>query len=212
MGRLGLCALSFAAAVAITAAQSQPPAADLARQLQARYDTVKTFTADLTVSQQSGGVPQAKVAHGTVKVMKPGRINFATAAPDESQIVSNGSELISWTGTKQADRTHLSSDDRSTIMMLLAGRADLNRDFTPSLGPQTSETEWSLTLTPKSVQNDFASLTLLVDRRTLALDGYATADNTGGHVTVRFTNLKENVPLKDGDFTFNHSGVKIVDR
>jgi outer membrane lipoprotein-sorting protein len=95
--------------------------------------------------------------------------------------------------------------------MFLAGRGNLNRDFTPSLAAAQPDGEWRLALAPKTPQ-DYVSLTLLVDRRTLALNGYEIVDTTGARSTMRFINLKENVPLPDSDFVFKRSGVKVVDR
>src|SRR5579871_686296 len=97
MGRF-VASLVLGAGVVLLSAQAQPSAADLAKQLQAHYDTIKSFTADLTRTSRPAGVPQTTTDHGTVKVMKPGRINFATAPPDESQTVSDGAQIINWLG------------------------------------------------------------------------------------------------------------------
>jgi outer membrane lipoprotein carrier protein len=194
------------------AGQATPSAADLADRLQARYDTVKSFTADYTLSQQSAGVPQTETLRGTVRVRKPGCLNFSTTSPTPRQVVSDGVQIINWDGGRQADRARVSSTDTSTALMFLAGRGNLNRDFTPSLPAGQPDGEWRLALAPKTPQSDFVTLTLFVDRRTLALNGYETVDSTGGRSTMRFTNLKENVPLPDSDFVFKRSGVKVVDR
>lgn len=199
-------------AVGGAAPQAPPAAPELARQLQARYDTVKTFTAQYTLSQQSGAVPQTETYRGTVRVKKPGCLNFSTTSPAERQVVSDGVQLIRWDGGKQADRVHVSPTDTSTALMFLAGRGNLNRDFTPSLPDTQPGGEWRLALAPKTPQQDFASLILFVDRRTLALNGYETVEASGFRSTMRFTNLKENVPLADSDFIFKRSGVKVVDR
>jgi outer membrane lipoprotein carrier protein len=205
---LSLVALGVSGA----AAQAPPPAVDLAARLQARYDTVKSFTADYTLTQQSGAVPQAETYRGTVRVRKPGCLNFSTTSPALRQVVSDGAQIIRWDGGRQADRAQVLPGDTSTALMFLSGRGNLNRDFTPSLPASQPDAEWRLALAPKTPQSDFVSLTLFVDRRTLALNGYETVDTAGGRSTMRFTNLKENVPLPDSDFVFKRSGVKVVDR
>jgi outer membrane lipoprotein carrier protein len=194
------------------AGQAPSPAVDLAARLQARYDTVKSFTADYTLTQQSAAVPQAEIYRGTVRVRKPGCLNFSTTSPALRQVVSDGTQIIRWDGGRQADRAQVSPGDTSTALMFLSGRGNLNRDFTPSLPAGQPDGEWRLALSPKTPQADFVSLTLLVDRRTLALNGYETVESSGGRSTMRFTNLKENVPLPDSDFVFKRSGVKVVDR
>jgi len=194
------------------AGQTAPSAVDLAGRLQARYDTVKSFTADYTLSQQSAAVPQAETYRGTARVRKPGCLNFSTTSPSPSQVVSDGAQIVRWDGGRQADRARVAPGDTSTALMFLSGRGNLNRDFTPSLPAGQPDGEWRLALAPKTPQADYVSLTLLVDRRTLALNGYETVDTAGGRSTVRFTNLKENVALPDSDFVFKRSGVKVVDR
>jgi outer membrane lipoprotein carrier protein len=202
-----------AAVLAVAAArQSLPSAQDLAQQMQARYDTVKTFTAQYTLTQQSAAVPQAETYRGTVRVKKPGCLNFSTTSPVERQVVSDGVQLIRWDGGKQADRVAVLPSDTSTALMFLAGRGNLTRDFTPSLPASQMDGEWRLALAPKTPQPDYVSLALFVDRRSLALDGYETVDSTGVRSTLRFTGLKENVPLPDSDFVFKRGGVKVVDR
>jgi len=194
------------------AGQSAPTAADLAERLQARYDSVKSFTADYTLTQQSAAVPQVETFRGTVRVRKPGCLNFSTTSPSLRQVVSDGVQIVRWDGGRQADRARVASGDTSTALMFLAGRGNLNRDFKPSLPPDQPDGEWRLLLIPKTPQADFVSLTLFVDRRTLALNGYEIADASGGRSTMRFANLKENVALPDSDFVFKRSGVKVVDR
>jgi outer membrane lipoprotein carrier protein len=205
--------LSFVAlGVSGVAGQAPPSAADLAGRLQARYDTVKSFTADYTLSQQSAAVPQAETFRGTVRVRKPGCLNFSTTSPALRQVVSDGVQIINWDGGRQADRAPVSPTDTSTALMFLGGRGNLTRDFTPSLPAGQPDGEWRLALAPKTRQTEFVSLTLLVDRRTLALNGYEIVDSTGARSIMRFTNLKENVTLSDRDFVFKRSGVKVVDR
>jgi outer membrane lipoprotein carrier protein len=205
---LSLVALGVSGA----AGQAPPSPVDLAERLQARYDTVKSFTADYTLLQQSAAVPQTETLRGTVRVRKPGCLNFSTTSPTSRQVVSDGVQIVRWDGGRQADRARVAPGDTSTALMFLSGRGNLTRDFTPSLPAGQPDGEWRLALSPKTPQADFVSLTLLVDRRTLALNGYETVESSGGRSIMRFTNLKENVPLPDSDFVFKRSGVKVVDR
>jgi outer membrane lipoprotein-sorting protein len=60
---------------------------------------------------------------------------------------------------------------------------------------------------PRTPQPDFKTLTLIVNRATMALEGLVTTDDTGGVTTYGFTNLKENAGLADGEFVFNTSKI-----
>ena len=61
--------------------------------------------------------------------------------------------------------------------------------------------EYHLGLVPKSTQADFETLTLFLDRPTLAVLGFVTTDDQGTN-TIRFSNLKENTGLADSAFAF----------
>jgi outer membrane lipoprotein carrier protein len=202
------------ALVALAGVQPQTPSApELTASLQARYDNVKSFAADFTQTYRVTAVPQQDVNHGTVKIRKPGRMIWIVTSPTRQQLVSDGTFLTSWTGGVQADRTKLPTDSPSTGLMLLSGRGNLVRDFTPALPAPQPASEWQLVLTPKTPQTDFATLTLFVDRQTLRLNGYEQVGRDGARSTVRFTNLKENIDLPDSLFVFKPpSGVVVIDR
>ena len=60
----------------------------------------------------------------------------------------------------------------------------------------------TLKLVPKSRQQDYDWLMLVVDPVTLGIRGLVTVDAQGGKSSFSFTNLKENLNLSDKDFTF----------
>ena len=92
-------------------------------------------------------------------------------------------------------------NESSTALMFLAGHGNLARDFTPGIVNGAPATEWHLGLVPKSKQTDFDTLTLILNRTTLALLGFVTTDDQGTN-TIRFSNLKENTGLADSAFAY----------
>jgi outer membrane lipoprotein carrier protein len=212
--RLIFASLTLAgSAVAAMAAQGPPPAGDLARRLQAHYSTVRDFKADFTSTARGGVLPQTTYEKGTVLVKKPGRMRWTFTGAEKKDIVADGTTIFTWL---HADRQVFvnpipKGDDASTALLFLMGRGDLNRDFTPSLAPTQPEGEWQLVLAPKSPQADFVSLTLIIDRQSLALLGFMTVDSDGGTATWRFSNLKENAGLPDSEFVFPMpKGVEVI--
>jgi len=191
--------------------QAPPSAADLARRIQAHYDTVHDFTADFTQSQTSGVLPQASVERGTVKIKKQNRMRWIYAAPEKKEFVADGSRIYSYF---PADKYVMISplpgpEDASTPLLFLSGRGSLVADFTSRLAPDQPDGEWHLSLVPKTRQ-DFTSLTLAVDRTSLALRGLTVHDDQGGVSTFRFTDLRENRHLADREFSFTiPKGVEI---
>jgi outer membrane lipoprotein carrier protein len=162
-------------------AQADPTAQTLAARIQAHYSTVKDFTAGFTLSQTSGLLPKPVEEHGEVEVKKPSRMRWTYEGEDRQVFVADGTRFYSY---------------------FLAGRGDLTRDFVARVPDEQPAGEWRLLLTPKSPQADFKSLTLDVDRQSLALRGLTIVDDQGGVSRYRFQHLQENRGLGDREFEF----------
>jgi outer membrane lipoprotein carrier protein len=203
-------AIALVAALAATigtgriAGAQAPAAADLAARVQARYDTIRDFTADFTQRQTSPLLPKPVIERGEVKIKKPGRMRWVYATGDRNQVISDGTTIYAYF---PQDR-HVSptpmprGDDASTALLFLAGRGNITRDFTASLPAEQPAGEWRLTLRPRTKEADFETLTLEVDRASLAFRGLVVVDQQGGVSAFRFTSMRENRGLADSEFTF----------
>jgi outer membrane lipoprotein-sorting protein len=204
--------LSFAALAALylvagsRPVQGQSPTPDeLARSLQKRYATIKDFRADFTHEVQGSVLRTLRTTErGEIKVKKPGRVWMTYAAPQKKDFVADGTYVYTYvaadrSGTKGPMPT---GDDISIAILFVAGRGDLVKDFRATMAATQPADMWHLTLTPVKRQEDFATMTLAVDRRSLVLRGLTTIDHKGGTFVFAFTNIKENVGLKDSDFNF----------
>jgi outer membrane lipoprotein carrier protein len=185
-------------------AQAPPSAAEMARQIQTHYNTVRDFTADFTHSYRGGALRQTASERGKVRIKKPGRMFWDYTEPDKKQFVADGSKIYSYV---VADKVYYVSDipangEASAAVLFLAGRGDLVRDFTPALPAAQPDAAWQLDFTPKTRQENFSSLTLTVDRRSFALRGLSFVDDQAGTSTFVFQNLRENVGLSDNQFVF----------
>jgi len=193
----------LAVALASSTAAQTPSADQLARQTQARYDQIKDFTADFTMTYQGPLLRQKTIERGTVKLKKPNRMWWKYTAPDKKEYVADGVRFYTYLAQDkigmQTDLTKVSNS--STFLLFLAGKGDLSRDFTPALAPAQPEGEWRLVLTPKTKQADYRTLTLIVDRRSLDLRGLVQQSDEGTH-TFAFTDFRSNTGLKDSDFLF----------
>jgi outer membrane lipoprotein carrier protein len=180
-----------------------PTGPALAAQLQKRYESIRDFTADFT--QTYRGVLQRKTAieRGKLLVKKPNRVRFTYESPERKVFVSDGSTFKSYYQEDRAGTEYpLPKDNEaSTALMFLAGRGNLARDFTPAIATGAPPTEWHLGLVPVTKQTDFDTLTLFVDRQSLALLGFETTDAQGTN-TIRFDHLKENTGIADSAFLF----------
>jgi outer membrane lipoprotein carrier protein len=184
-------------------AQAAPPADELAARLQARYQSIRDFTADFSQTYRGILMRQGATERGTVQLKKPGRIRFTYASPERKLFVSDGTVFKTYYPEERSGSiTPLPKDDEaSTALLFLAGRGNLARDFTASAAAGAPAGEWHLGLVPKSKQADFETLTLFIDARTLAVLGFVTTDDQGTN-TIRFSNLKENTGLSDRVFEF----------
>jgi outer membrane lipoprotein carrier protein len=203
-------AVAFAVAVLLSApaapgaVEPQPTATDLAARVQARYNTISDFTADFTQRQTSPLLPKPVVDRGEVKIKKPGRMRWVYATGERHQVISDGTTIYAYF---PQDR-HVSptpmpqGDDASTALLFLAGQGNLTRDFTATLPAEQPTGEWRLTLRPRAAEADFETLTLEVDRTSLAFRGLVVVDQEGGTSAFRFTNLRENRGLSNSEFTF----------
>ena len=187
------------------AAQSQavPTAADLSKRLQARYETVRDFSADFVQNYQGILIRKATTERGKVLVKKPSRLRFTYTTPEKKEFVSDGSQFYShYPKDRFGSVTALPKGNQaSTALLFLAGQGDLIRDFNASMPATQPDGEWHLQLLPKSKQTDFNTLTLIVDRSNLSLLGFVTVDEQGTN-SIRFQNLKENTKLQDSAFLF----------
>jgi len=200
-----LCVAIFATIAASARSQGAPPAAqDLARLLQAHYNTVRDFTADFSHAYRGGALRQSMNEQGQVKVKKPGKMYWTYTSPEKKEFVSDGVKIYSFI---PADKVVYvsdvpSGDQVSTGLLFLTGRGDIARDFHPALPKVQPPDTWQIDLVPKTQQQDFTSLSLRVDPRTLSLKGLTTTDVQDGVSTFTFTNLRENAGLTDTQFIF----------
>lgn len=195
---------------------ADPTASELTQALQRRYDTVKDFSADFVHTYQGGVLKKQLTERGTVLIKKPGKMRWDYAAPEKKQFVSDGAKVYFYI---PADKQVMVSSvppnaEATTPALFLAGKGRLTSGFRPAfveLPAGLPAGSLALKLVPQSKQPDYDWLVLAVDPATLAIRGLVTIDAQGGTSTFAFTNVKQNVGLADGQFTFKiPRGVDVV--
>jgi outer membrane lipoprotein carrier protein len=211
-GAVTLALASMVLSVALTGVAQEaaaPPAETLARQLQARYQTVQDFSADFSHSYEGGVLRKKTTERGTVLIKKPGRMRWTYTSPEEKIFVSDGLKIYAYVpADRQVTVSSMPKEDRaSTPILFLVGKGDLVRDFAVryaepgSVGALPPET-YALKLVPRTKVPEYEWLTLVVDRQSQKLRMLIARDAQGGTSAFTFTNLKENVGLPDSRFTF----------
>ncbi len=183
----------------------RPEASALAARVQARYATVRDFTADFTQTEVNPLLPKPVVDRGQVKVLKPSRMRWTYTTGDRNEFVSDGTRQYSYfRRDRYVQISPLPGEgEASTALLFLAGRGNLVRDFTATLPSDQPDDEWRLVLRPRTPQADFETLTLEVDRRSLALRGLVATDAQGTTRAFRFDNMRENPGLAAREFEFD---------
>ena len=211
--------LLVAAVASPAPAQSQGTATQsaetVARELQQKYDRVRDFSADFVHTYRGGVLRQTATEKGRLIVKKPGKMRWEYLSPDRKLFVSDGRKLYSYIPQdKQVIVSAVPDDDHATTPALfLAGKGNLQRDFTVSYekvdGVPAGTTV--LKLSPRRAEPEYDWLVLAVDPKTLQIRALVTVDAQGGRSTFTFTNLKENLGLADKEFAFSiPRGVDVI--
>lgn len=206
-GPAGGILLALLSVSALAAQPSAPPPIDeLVAELQDKYDSVRSFSAEFEHTYTGGVLRTALVERGTVQIRKPGRMRWSYTDPEEKLFVSDGVSLYSYipfdrqviVGTVPPD------DTASTPALFLAGKGRLTDDFSAAYDEaRTTPSTWAIELTPLRENVDYTSLVLLVDRETLSIRQIRAIDFQGAASTFSFEALQENPVLPDSLFTFD---------
>jgi outer membrane lipoprotein carrier protein len=202
--------------VGVPAGQAGRTPADLARDLQAKYERIQSFSADFEHVYEGGVLRKKVTERGTVIVRKPGQMRWTYTAPEKKEFVSDGRKLYSYIpDDKQVIVSAVPpADEASSPALFLAGKGSITRDFTasPASVPGLRPDEDAVQLVPKKPQEEYDWLVLVVARGSLELRRLVTTDAQGGTSTFVFSRFRENVRLAADAFTFKiPRGVEVID-
>jgi outer membrane lipoprotein carrier protein len=209
-----LLALTLPANAQISGIQT-PTAATLAKRVDAHYNHLQSLSAHFTERYQGMGIDRTE--SGTLTLRKPGRMRWAydsgsTAAPSGKLFILDGKSAISYTpGDAQAQRTPAKQlDDLRSPLRFLLGHTQLTKEL-DNLTLTLVTGGYSLSGVPKGMQQTVRSLALTVDAAGQIL-GMRLEQTDGATTTFTFSNIHENIPTTDADFTFTPpAGVTIID-
>jgi outer membrane lipoprotein carrier protein len=207
--------LSLLAAIAAPAqtVAPLPAAATLAKKVDAHYNHLQSLQARYTERYRGMGIDRTET--GTLLLRKPGRMRWSYDDPAGKVFVLDGKFAISYTpGDAQADRIPARQlDDLQSPLRFLLGHADLNRELegltlTPVM--LNNAPAYTLSGTPKGLQARVRLLSLTVDANGI-IHAMRIEEADGATTDFSFTDLHENVPAPDTDFTFTPPpGVTVV--
>ena len=182
-----------------------PPTPDaFARTVQARYETIRDFSADFEHAYRGGALRTRITERGVASIKKPGMMRWIYDTPERKEFVSDGRRIYSYIPRdRQVIVSTVPPDDAAPLPILfLAGKGDVTRDFVASFPEPPSGNRVTLKLTPRAPAADYAYMQLVLETPALRILGLATVDLQGGNSSFTFSTLKENQGLSDKQFAF----------
>src|SRR5262245_45421285 len=205
--RYAFVAAAFLIALSLAPSAAEPTASELTQALQKKYSAVKGFSADFVQTYRGGVLNKQLSERGKVLIKKPGKMRWDYTEPEKKMFVSDGVKIYLYVPEdKQVTVSSMPPEDKATTPILfLTGKGDLARDFQasftdlPAGSPAGSR---ALKLLPRTRQEEYDWLVVVVDPATLTLRGLSYGDPQGGTSSLSFSNLKENSALADKEFDF----------
>lgn len=194
-------------------APAPPAATEVATRLQARYDTIRDFSADFVHNYEGGVLKRTLVEKGVVQIKKPGRMRWEYRTPQKKLFVSDGKDMyLHEVAANQVTIFAMPQGNQAPpAALFLAGRGNIQRDFTVSHGEGATADTYVLRLQPKSPERDYDWLVLTIDRTTYQIRSLSAVDSQGGRSTFQFSNFKENTGVGEQAFTFKiPKGAEVV--
>ncbi|WP_263385149.1 outer membrane lipoprotein chaperone LolA [Granulicella arctica] len=163
-------------------------------------------------SEHYTGMGMDRNESGTLLLKKPGRMRWSYATPVGKVFILDGKNGWFYTpGDPQAQRVSAKQlDDLRSPLRFLLGHTQLKKELdTISVHPGPGG--YQIAGIPKGMSQRVKLLTLDVDTKGLIVS-MSLEEIDGATTTFTFSDMHENLPVKDGDFIFTPpSGVTVVD-
>ena len=205
---LSLAALFLPVCASITQAQTPDPA--ILRKVDDHYNHLTSLRTHYREHYAGMGMDRSEA--GTLLLKKPGRMLWRYAEPAGKVFVLDGKFAWFYTpGDAQAQRIPAKQlDDLRSPLRFLLGHTQLSKELDHiTLTPEGTSTR--IAGVPKGLSQRLKLLTLLVTP-TGAIQQMRLEEIDGSATDFTFTDMQENVPVKDSDFTFTPPpGVSITE-
>lgn len=205
-------ALSLTAQDWIPAAE--PKSADqVVDALQKNYDATIDFIADFQQETEVKTLNRSLKAWGKLSFKRPGKMLWRYEEPKGQIVMTDGSHLYFLQPEQnQVIKSPLKNAFRSDIpLSFLLGLGNLKKDFNAVL-KATEKDEYILRLEPRGEAGGFSEILLGVSRSSADIAWVSIRDAANNLTSLRFSNMKKGVGLKDSLFRINiPQGVDIVE-
>ncbi|MFO0592459.1 MAG: outer membrane lipoprotein carrier protein LolA [Polyangiaceae bacterium] len=198
-----------------TADAKAPSADDLAKRVQAFYDTTKTFKADFKQEYTIKVQNVKKASSGKVTFEKPGKMSWSYDAPNGNRVVSDGKTIkVYEKENEQMFETPVKNSQYPAALAFLMGTGNLTKDFSFRLldaAQMKFEGGYVLEGTPKEATPAYQKIILYVDQATNQVRRVLILDAQGNKNRFEFNNAVANQTVDKKEFEFTPpAGTKTV--
>ena len=182
----------------------------IVRKVDDHYNHLSSLRAHYTERYSGMGIDRSE--EGTLLLKKPGRMRWSYAAPVGKVFVLDGKFAWFYTpGDAQATRVPAKElDDLRSPLRFLLGHTQLRKEL-DNLAVARNGSGFQITGVPKGMEQRVKLLSIWVTA-TGVIERMRLEEVDGAVTEFTFSEMLENVPLKDSDFVFvPPAGVTVVD-
>lgn len=169
--------------------------------LQRNYDATSDFTADFRQETEVKNLNRTLKASGKVWFKRPGKMLWRYEEPKGQFVLADGNHLYFYQPEQnQVIKSPLKNAFRGDIpLSFLLGLGNLRKDFTATL--KASEPNQNiLRLEPKGEAGGYSEILVGVSKATSDILWVSVRDAASNVTTLRFSNMRKGVGLKDSLF------------
>jgi outer membrane lipoprotein carrier protein len=187
---------------------------EVIRDLQRRYASVNTVTADFQQDYRAPGIHQTE--SGKLWLKKPGLMRWEYDRPEKKLYVTDGEEAFSYVPEERqvTVQPFTAAEMHRTPLQFLLGGGDLERDFVASWASELSTKDSDIILirlTPHRNNPEYAFLVLGLDQKTYDIQRIVIHEPSGNISEFLFTNQVYNAEIGNEKFKFRiPDGVEVM--
>jgi len=169
--------------------------------LQKNYDATADFVADFRQETEVKTVNRSLKSAGKLSFKRPGKMLWRYDEPKGQFVLADGKNLYFYQPDQnQVIKSPLKNAFRGDIpLSFLLGLGNLKKDFNSTL-KSSDANQYVLRLEPKGEAGGFTEILLAVNKSSFDISSVSVRDAAGNLTSVRFSNMRKGVGLKDSLF------------
>ena len=169
--------------------------------LQKNYDATTDFVADFRQETEVKNLNRTLKASGKLSFKRPGKMHWLYEEPKGQFVLADGKHLYFYQPEQnQVIKSPLKNAFRGDIpLSFLLGLGNLKKDFNATL-KASEENQHVLRLEPKGEAGGYSEILLGVSKASSDILWVSVRDAANNLTTLRFSNMRKGVGLKDNLF------------